>query len=221
MTPQQETLLKRYAEAVVHSPPHLHLTADRELEQFWVRHVQDALKLLEAVPPEYKRIGVRVLDVGSGNGVPGIPLAIAVPEWGLELLDSDNKKCGFLDMFCKNNAIKNVKVMVGRAEVLAQGAFRECFDLVFARALSKLRVALELAGAFVAVNGLLIVPHGTSWEAEVKESSNALKAMGLSFLEKKSHTIEGIAFHNLVFKKVSSSMKAHPRPIGIPVKKPL
>lgn len=221
MTPQQETLLKRYAEAVVYSPPHLHLTADRDLKQFWARHVQDALKLLELVPQEYKKMGIRVLDVGSGNGVPGIPMAIVTPEWSLELLDSDNKKCGFLDVFCRNNAIKNVKVIVGRAEVLAQGAFRERYDIVFARAVGKLRVTVELAGAFVGIGGMLIVPHGTSWESELTESSNAVSAMGLKFFKKISYQLENVAFHALLFKKLSPAPEIYPRPTGVPDKKPL
>jgi 16S rRNA (guanine527-N7)-methyltransferase len=221
MTPQQETLLKRYADAVIHSPPHLHLTADRDLKQFWVRHVLDALTLLGFVPQEYKKLGVRILDVGSGNGIPGIPIAIATPEWSIELLDSDNKKCGFLDVFCKSYAIKNVKIIAGRAEALAQGAFRERYEVVFARALGKLRVTIELAGAFVAVGGMLIVPHGTSWESELSESLNAISAMGLTFLQKVSYPLENVIFHALLFKKSNAAPEIYPRPIGVPDKKPL
>src|ERR1035438_5168586 len=119
MTPQQETLLKRYAEAVVGAPAHLHLTSDRDTNRFLSRHVQDAIKLTELIPPQYRRPGLRVLDVGSGNGVPGIPLAILEPSWSVELLDSDTKKCGFLDMFCKSYGVRNARVIVGRAESLA------------------------------------------------------------------------------------------------------
>src|SRR4051812_489489 len=99
MEAEQETLLRRYAEEVVSSP--LHLTSDRDLRHFWVRHIEDAVKLLESIPLEQRKVGTRVLDVGSGNGVPGIPTAILNPGWSVELLDSDNKKCGFLDMFCR------------------------------------------------------------------------------------------------------------------------
>ena len=82
-------------------------------------------------------------------GIPGIPTAIAVPAWTVFLLDSDNKKCGFIDMFCKFNAIKNVHTIAGRAEVIGHGDMRESYDIVFARALGKLPVALELAAPFV------------------------------------------------------------------------
>ena len=119
MTPEQDKLLRRYAEAVVEAPAHLHLTADRELKEFWNRHVQDAVKLLEMIPPSHRGAGARILDVGSGNGIPGIPVAILEPTWNIEMLDSDNKKCGFLDMFCKKFSVRNAHVIVGRAESLA------------------------------------------------------------------------------------------------------
>jgi len=221
MTPEQETLLRRYAEAVVSSPPHLHLTSDRDLRQFWVRHVEDALKLIELIPPPYRKAVCRVLDVGSGNGIPGIPVAIAEPTWGVELLDSDTKKCGFLDTFCKSNGLRNSRVIVGRAESLAQGAFRDSYDIVFSRAIGKLRIALELSGAFVKLGGLLVVPHGTSWEAELKESSLAIELLGLQPIGNISYLLDNIKFWALLFAKVNQTPAIYPRPVGVPDKKPL
>jgi 16S rRNA (guanine527-N7)-methyltransferase len=221
ITLQQETLLKRYAEAVVNAPPHLHLTSGRDMKQFWTRHVLDGMQLFEFVPPSARKKGVRVLDVGSGNGIPGIPLAILEPEWSVELLDSDTKKCGFLDVFCKNYAIKNARVIVGRAELLAQGAMRECYDIVFSRAVGKLPVALELAGPFVKVGGLLIVPHGTTWEAELKEGQKAVDALGLKFLRSEEYRLDDVSFNAIMLEKVSQTPKSYPRSVGIPQKRPL
>jgi 16S rRNA (guanine527-N7)-methyltransferase len=161
------------------------------------------------------------LDVGSGNGVPGIPVAILEPSFCIELLDSDSKKYGFLDMFCKKYAIKNCRVIVGRAEVLGQAALRQNYDIVFSRALGKLRVALELAGAFVRVGGILIVPHGTSWESELKESSYALEILGLKLISNKDYELDGVKFWTLAFLKISDTPAIYPRAVGIPDKKPL
>jgi len=205
----------------VGAPDHLHLTSDRELIRFWHRHVQDAVKLFEMIPSSHRKPAARILDVGSGNGVPGIPIAILEPLWSVELLDSDNKKCGFLDMFCKKYAIKNEHIIVGRAEALGRGAMRESYDIVFSRALGKLPVALELAGSFVKTGGMLIVPHGTSWSTELKDSSLVLETLGLQLIESKEYRLEQTSFLALLFDKVGQTPSTYPRAVGVPEKKPL
>jgi 16S rRNA (guanine527-N7)-methyltransferase len=215
-------LLEKYVQAVMSAPRSLALTAARDPREFWQRHVLDALKLLELFPPSIHMRELRVLDLGSGNGIPGLPIAIAVPLWTVDLLDSNSKKCGFIDMFCKFNAIKNVHVVVGRAETLGHSDRRESYDLVFARALGKLPVALELAAAFVAVGGTLVVPHGTSWQKEFQRSEKAMKALGLSFKDKLGYNLApGIQFTALLFEKTHPTPDKYPRSVGIPAKRPL
>jgi len=125
-------------------------------------------------------------------------------------------------MFCKFNAITNVHVVVGRAETLAHTERREAYDLVFARALGKLPVALELAAAFVAAGGMLIVPHGTSWQKEFQRSEKAIKALGLSFKDKLGYSLApGIQFTALWFEKTQQTPEKYPRAVGIPAKRPL
>ena len=215
-------LLEKYVEAVMSAPHSLALTAARDPREFWQRHVLDALKLIELFPPSMHQKVLRVLDVGSGNGIPGLPAGIAVPSWSIELLDSNAKKCGFIDMFCKFNAVTNVHVIVGRAETLAHTERRESYDLVFARALGKLPVALELGAAFVAVGGILIVPHGTSWQKEFQRSEKAITAFGLRFKDKFNYKLApGIQFAALWFEKIHPTPDKYPRAVGIPAKRPL
>jgi 16S rRNA (guanine527-N7)-methyltransferase len=215
-------LLEKYVQAVLAAPASLQLTATQDPREFWQRHVLDALKLVELFPPSEHEKALRVLDVGSGNGVPGIPVAIAVPSWEVDLLDSNNKKCGFLDMFCNFNSIKNVHILVDRAEKAGHGKLREAYDIVFARALSKLPVALELASPFVRVGGTLIVPHGTSWAKELHDSEKAMKELGLGIHDKVTYELGGgVKFTALLFKKVHSTPEKYPRSPGIPAKRPL
>jgi 16S rRNA (guanine527-N7)-methyltransferase len=215
-------LLEKYVQAVLAAPESLHLTATRDPGEFWRRHVLDALKLVELFPPSVHKKPCKVLDVGSGNGIPGIPAAIAVPDWDVYLLDSNNKKCGFLDMFCNFNLIKNVHTIAGRAEVLGYGTMRDAYDIVFARALGKLPTALELASPFLKVGGTLVVPHGTSWVTELQRSKKALKELGVSFKDKMSYTLgESTIFTALLFEKTGSTPDKYPRTTGIPTKRPL
>ncbi len=220
MNEQQENLLRRYVDAVLKAPAHLHLTADRDPTVFWARHVQDAVHLLGAIPPSQPKKTIRVVDVGSGNGVPGIPMAILQPDWEVTLLDSDNKKCGFLDMFLNLYAIKNARVVCDRAEKYAH-LEKEMYDLVTARALGKLSVALELGAAFLKPGGLLIVPHGTSWELELKKTMKASDFLGLTFLEAKPYALDHLSFVFLIYKKVKDTPGGYPRSIGTPAKRPL
>jgi 16S rRNA (guanine527-N7)-methyltransferase len=228
MTPEQEILLRKYAQAVISSPDHL--TSDRDPDRFYARHIQDAVKLCAMIPPSYRKEHLRILDVGTGNGVPGVPIAILEPAWDVCLLDSDNKKSLFIDAFCKNNAINNAHVIIGRAEIMAQGAMRECHDIVFARALGKLPTALELSAAFAKVSGLIIVPHGTSWESELNASANAMDLLGLSLTDNIEyqldlHTslspLDHGSFHALLFRKEKQTAQAYPRSNGKPKKRPL
>ncbi len=215
-------MLDAYVEAVLSAPEQLHLTATREPGEFLQRHVLDALRLVETFPPDFLKKTMKIMDLGSGNGIPGIPAAIANPEWTFDLVDSNSKKCGFLDMFCKKAGLKNVSVIHGRAEVLAHSARRESYDLVFARALGKLPTALELAAGFVKEGGLLIVPHGTSWNTEVARAKKAMEELRLNLRDTKSyHLAAGLNFISLEFEKITPLPEKYPRATGIPTKRPL
>jgi 16S rRNA (guanine527-N7)-methyltransferase len=220
-SPSKE-LLEKYVQAVLGAPESLHLTATRDPLEFWQRHVMDALKLAELFPPSDHQKKLHVLDIGSGNGVPGIPIAIAVPEWQVDLLDSNNKKCGFLDMFCNNSGIKNVHVIAARAEIFGHGTNRESYDIVFARALDKLPAAIELTSPLVKVYGKVIVPHGTSWRDELKKSKKAMKELGLINMDQVQYDLgKGVQFTALVFEKLHHTPEKYPRAVGVPHKRPL
>jgi 16S rRNA (guanine527-N7)-methyltransferase len=218
---RKQRLLDAYVEAVLQAPSTLGLTSKADRANFRDRHVADAVSLLEtlnsvlSVQPQY------VADVGTGNGVPGLVFGICQPNWRVVLIDSDNKKCGFLDTFVKSEGIENVRVQVGRAEYLAHGELRESFDLVSARALGQLPTALELVAGFVAKGGRAIVPHGTIWEKEVERSQNAVIALSLLFKRAIPYGSEKRHFVMLEFEKISPLSERYPRSNGIPLKRPL
>ena len=219
----QKILLDKYVEAVLHAPQSLGLTAAQTAAEFLERHVLDALKLLQLLPPEMLQQELKMLDVGSGNGVPGIPAAIALPKWQVFLLDSNNKKSGFIDMFCKFNSIKNVQVIVARAEAAAHlPAYREQFDLVFARALGKIPTALELCIPFLKPQGLLVIPHGSNYRSELERSQNALEKLQASLQRTSEYQVgRAYKFTALFFKKDQETPDRYPRKEGTPKKTPL
>lgn len=221
MNSAQEILLKKYAQAVTEAPQHFHLTSIHDQQIFWDRHIADAVKTLEIIPSLYKADNIHVLDVGTGNGIPGIPFSIFKSNWKIDLLDSDNKKALFIDTFIRNNAINNVRMIQDRAEIKAHSDMRAAYDIVIARALSKLRVTLELCAGFVRTGGILIVPHGTSWKEELGTDLGLLGLLGFDSPEALSYRLESNDFFLLLFKKISPTPEKYPRRDGMPKKRPL
>lgn len=134
------------------------LTAIRDREQMIVGHILDSL----SAQPLLR--GTRVLDIGTGAGFPGLPLAIAEPERTFELIDSNNKKIMFVQHAAGLLGLGNVTALKGRAEDYAPG---RRFDTVIARALAALPRLVELAGHHVREGGVFIALKGRYPEEEI------------------------------------------------------
>jgi 16S rRNA (guanine527-N7)-methyltransferase len=137
------------------------LTAIRDVGRAVTHHLLDSLAVLAYLP---RRQGLRLLDVGSGGGLPGIPLAIARPGWRVTLLDSNRKKCAFLRQAALELGLTNVDVVASRAEAFApvQG-----FDVVIARALAELERFAAASCHLLVPGGWLVAMKGAYPAAEV------------------------------------------------------
>jgi 16S rRNA (guanine527-N7)-methyltransferase len=142
------------------------LTAVREPEKMVSHHLLDSLSVLPHLN------GSRVVDVGSGAGLPGIPLAIARPEWQVTLLDSNHKKASFLRQVVMELMLTNVAVHCGRVEELPSASG---FDLVISRAFAELGEYLRLAGRLVSPNGIIAAMKGIYPYEELRDIAPPLK----------------------------------------------
>ncbi len=221
MNPEQESLLNAYVDAVVQAPPYLHLTSESDLSNFRERHVVDGIQIHDHTPAEFFGVAKKVADLGTGNGVPGIVLAILEPLWDICMIDSDSKKSLFIDTFIKNAPVKNARMQCERIEEVGRGPLRGSFDLAYARALGKLPVVLELGAPLLKEGGVLVVPHGTSWDMEWLRSQNAAKELGLTLVEKKTYVIGVISFCLAIFKKDGKCSNKYPRRFAQIKKRPL
>jgi len=139
------------------------LTAIREPSRMVTHHVLDSLAVLPHLP---KRDGVRLLDVGSGGGLPGIPIAIARPDWRVVMVDPNHKKAAFLTQAIIELSLRNAAAHAVRVEDLAGEA---PFDVVISRAFADLATFAAASGRHVAASGALVAMKGAYPTEEVAE----------------------------------------------------
>lgn len=152
--------LLTYLELLVKWNRAFNLSAIREPEEMVSRHLLDSLAILPWIT------GRRLLDVGSGAGLPGIPLALAKPELSVVLLDSNGKKTRFLRQVQLELKLPNVEVIEGRVEVCSPA---EPFDMITARAFSQLKDFLQLTRPLLAPNGRWLAMKGRLDKNELAE----------------------------------------------------
>jgi 16S rRNA (guanine527-N7)-methyltransferase len=139
------------------------LTAIRDPEQMITHHVLDALVVIAQLPALAR---ARVLDVGSGGGVPGLPLAIARPQWDIVLLDSNHKKGAFLQQAAIEIALPNVDVVTTRVEDYAPAA---PFDIIISRAFADLATFAQSSARHLAPDGRLYAMKGVFPDEEIAQ----------------------------------------------------
>ena len=139
------------------------LTAIREPERMVTHHVLDALAVLPHLPA---RENLALLDVGSGGGVPGLPLAIARPGWRVVLLDSNHKKGAFLQQAVIELGLVNAQAVIARVEDYVPAA---PFDVVISRAFSDLATFAQTSARHLAVGGQLVAMKGVFPDEEVAQ----------------------------------------------------
>lgn len=208
--------LEVYVSRLLEVNQQMNLTAVRDAEGVWIRHVVDSLALLSHLRGDLEQ---RALDLGSGGGLPGIPLAIMRPDMAWTLVDSVAKKARFLEETASALGLKNVRVDSRRAEVLGRDpAFREQFHVVTARAVARLPSLLELTVPLLRVKGVFYAMKGQQALDELREARRAMERLSVD-LRHEEETPEGGRL--LLFKKVRETAKVYPRAVGIPNKEPL
>ncbi len=192
------------------------LTAIKDPESAWTKHILDSLSLIPSLTDE----GVgHVVDVGSGGGLPGIPLAITMPDVTFTLVESTKKKSMFLGNVVDELGLDNVTVVAERAENLAtpDGGFRDIADAVIARAVGPLGVLLELTIPFAKVGGMVFAIKGEKAAQEIEDARKALHVLHAE-VESSKRTTTGTI---LSIRKVEATPRKYPRIAGEPKRLPI
>jgi 16S rRNA (guanine527-N7)-methyltransferase len=161
---EQQRQFQQLYEAIVVGNRQLNLTRITEPQDFWEKHLWDSLAGLKNVGLGTESGGERsknVIDIGTGAGFPGIPVAIAFPNWTVTLLDSKGKKIAFLDTVLTQLNLNNVKTLTGRAEEIRQKQrYPNSFDLALVRAIGNPSICAEYALPLLKIGGLAILYRG-------------------------------------------------------------
>jgi 16S rRNA (guanine527-N7)-methyltransferase len=200
----------------------INLTSITDYDEVQVDHFLDALTVTLAWHPEVPE--PRVIDVGTGAGIPGIPLKIALPQMRLTLLEATAKKATFLKHIAERLGLDMTEVVVGRAEDVAhQPDYREQFDLVLARGVARLATLAELALPFCRVGALVIAHKKGQIETELKEAEFAIRTLGGRLKEVVPVTLPEFPDNRalVVIEKVWETPPLYPRRAGMPGKRPL
>jgi 16S rRNA (guanine527-N7)-methyltransferase len=174
LSPAEVQQLGRYLHLLLETNKQFNLTGITDPAEAWMRHVLDSLTLL----PHLEGV-TTMIDIGSGGGLPGIPVAITKPELQVTLVEATGKKARFLGTVAGDLGLRNVKVITDRAETIGQQKqLREKFDVATCRAVGPMNVLLELTLPLVKVGGKLLAMKGAKVEEEMKDAGDALMLLG-------------------------------------------
>lgn len=218
-TAEKAEKLYKYYEMLVEKNKVMNLTAITEFDEVSVKHFADSLSI-----GRIKDIsGLKVIDVGTGAGFPGIPLKIFYPDIKLTLLDSLNKRLMFLNDVIRELGLTDVETVHARAEEGAgKQEYREQFDVVVSRAVANLSTLVEYCLPFAKIGGCFVSYKGSKASEEINAAEKAIKILGGGNLKRVDFSLEGTDERSLILiEKLQTTPKKYPRPGGKPSSAPL
>jgi 16S rRNA (guanine527-N7)-methyltransferase len=208
-------LERAYANAV-----RLGFLGPRELERIWERHLDDALGLAAIRGPQP---GERWVDLGSGAGLPGLPLAVAYRSTAFTLVDAQRRRLDWVAATAEDLHLTNVTVVHARLEDYGHGTARQSFDVATARALGPLPVVAELGLPLLKTKGRLLIPRGQPATDELEQAAIACEQLGGRVDEvvpNPSSPIDQVGFV-VIMAKIAATSPRFPRRSGVPARTPL
>ena len=208
-----------YMQMILEWNQKINLTAIIEESEFILKHFVDSLTILK-----YIKQNDLIVDIGTGAGFPGIPLAIVNKENTFTLVDSLNKRINFLNEVKEKLKINNIETVHSRAEDFGQNnKYRETFDIAVSRAVANLSVLVEYLLPLVKLNGKIICMKGTDLGEEIKEADYAIKQLGgeIKQIEEFCLPDTDIKRTIIIIEKKKNTPKKFPRKAGMPSKQPL
>jgi 16S rRNA (guanine527-N7)-methyltransferase len=210
-----EFLEQAYTDAI-----RLGFLGPREQDRLWERHLNDALGLASIRQPRPQE---RWADLGSGAGLPGLPLAVAYRATSFTMIDAQRRRLDWVAATAAALGLTNVTAVHARLEDYGQGPARQSFDVATARALGPLPVVAELGLPLLRTGGQLLVPRGRPEADELKQTTAACEQLGGRLDEvipNPSSPIDRVGFV-VIMAKIAATSPRFPRRSGVPARTPL
>ena len=221
LTAEQIGQFSVYHEMLLDWNTRMNLTALTAPEDVAVKHIIDSLTAYDAARFDGART---LIDVGTGAGLPGIPLAVYAPHLTVTLLDSLNKRVRFLTEVTAAMGLQNVRCIHARAEEAARTVeHRAAYDIAVSRAVARLPVLLEYTLPFVRVGGTLLALKGRAYAEEQKEARRAAEVLGGGCITARPVHLPGLDDVRaiLTVTKERQTPAAYPRGGGAPTRRPI
>ena len=224
LTPAQLAAFRTYADELCAWNEKFNLTSIRDLEGIQVKHFLDSLSILKVLSSAGSRGPLRLIDVGTGAGFPGLPLKIMCPELRLTLVEATGKKVAFCRAMAAKLQLSGVTVVKARAEEIGQDpAHREQYDWAVARAVAEMPVLAEYLLPLVKRGGHALAQKGENAPAETHTAEAAVRRLGGQLERIVPVELPGIVEtrYLVIFVKTAATPPAYPRRPGVPSKNPL
>ncbi|AFY54023.1 16S rRNA m(7)G-527 methyltransferase [Rivularia sp. PCC 7116] len=228
---QEQNQFQRLYELIIEANRQLNLTRITNPEDFWEKHLWDSLRGIKFLISASKIKGqaedketIKIIDLGTGAGFPGIPVAITVPNCTLNLVDSTKKKVNFIDGILPKLNLNNVKATTCRAEEIGRDSeHRESYDMALIRAVATASTCAEYTLPLLKQGGLAVVYRGSWTEKENIDTINAVEKLGgkIESIEQFNTPLSNGDRHCLYLRKVASTPEKFPRAVGVPARNPL
>lgn len=222
LNPQQLEQFHHYYQELIKWNERVNLTSIINYEEVQVKHFVDSLTIasaLKVIPS-----GFKVIDIGSGAGLPGIPLKIVFSQINLVLLESVAKKTAFLRHLVQQLGLEDTEVITGRAEETAhQTQYREQFALVLSRAVAKLPTLAELTLPFCKLGGMVIAQKKGEIQEEIAKAIKAIETLGGKLREVKKIDLKNLPDQRylVIIDKINLTPHNYPRRLGLPARRPI
>ncbi len=222
LSPRQLEQFQLYYQELIDWNQRVNLTAITKYEEVQIKHFLDSLTVTLAVKSPVGKLSL--IDVGTGAGIPGLPLKILSPQIRLVLLEATAKKAAFLKHLKDKLELDNIEIIVGRAEEVAHLArYREKFDVVLSRGVAPLPTLVELTLPFGTIGGSFIAQKKGDTSQEISQAAKAISLLGGRLRETKRVDLEEFTDERqlVIIDKVSPTPESYPRRSGVPSKRPL
>lgn len=219
LTDSQLNAFETYYDMLIDRNKVMNLTAITEFDEVMDKHFLDSVYLFRSIKLE---ADYKLIDIGTGAGFPGIPLKIVFPELKITLLDSLNKRVGFLNDVIDELNLNDIEAIHGRAEDIARDkAYRASYDIAVSRAVANLSTLSEYCLPFVKIGGKFVSYKSGDCADEVDNAKSAIHLLGgkINKIDEFSYSNNSRSF--IVIDKVMNTSNKYPRKAGLPSKKPL